>query len=187
VTRCRRSEWRRRSRRRLGPCSSPAPSLTRTAPSFLVATGPAPHVHGLSPAVPRRRRRDARLAPPRCGTAAAPLLPYSHDTHTGEEGNENPNGVGGLGNWGFAPSPRICNTSAREATRKPCPAPGLTSRAAELAPASAAQAKPQEARCRGRWVKSPSDWYQPARAWRLGVRAGRAGDRPIKSARAGRC
>jgi hypothetical protein len=93
----------------------------------------------------------------------------------------------GLVAWapGVSSPSRICTTAAREATRKPRPAPGLTSRAAELAHASAAQAKPQESAARGRWVKSPSGWYQPPRLWRLGVRASRAGDRPIKRARAG--
>jgi hypothetical protein len=92
----------------------------------------------------------------------------------------------GLVAWapGVSP-PLICITAAREATRKPCPALGLTSQAAELGPASAAQAKPQESAAEGQMGKIPFRLVPTrARAWRLGVRAGRAGDRPIKHARA---
>jgi hypothetical protein len=82
--------------------------------------------------------------------------------------------------------PRICITVAREATRKPCPAPGLTSLPAELAPASAAQAKPQESAAQGQMGEIPFRLVPTrARAWRLGVRAGWPGDRPIKRTRAG--
>jgi hypothetical protein len=74
------------------------------------------------PAVARWRRRDARLAPPRLGAAAAPLLPSSHGTLIGEERKENPNGVGGLGTWGFAPLLDLYHGGARSDTKAPsCP------------------------------------------------------------------
>jgi hypothetical protein len=184
VARHRLSRWCRRSRRRLGPCSGPAPSLTRTAPSFLAATGPAPHIH--SDAQQLRAGGGATLDLLLLGTArrrrhfSPPLT-----AHT-QEKKETKTPMG-LVAWapGVSP-PRICITAVREAMQKPCSAPGLTSQPAELAPASAAQAKPQESTTQGQMGKIPFQLVPTRpRAWRLGFSASRAGDRPIKRARAG--
>jgi hypothetical protein len=62
----------------------------------------------------------------------------------------------------------------------------LTSQAAELAPASAAQDKPQESAAQGQMGKIPFQLVLThVRAWRFGVWADRAGDRPIKRVHAG--
>jgi hypothetical protein len=61
---------RRCSRRRPASCSGPASIPTRTAPSSPATTGLAPLVRRRSPAAARRRRRDARLDPPRLHSPA---------------------------------------------------------------------------------------------------------------------
>jgi hypothetical protein len=103
-----------------------------------------------------------------------PLLPSSHGTLTGEERRENPNGVGGLGTWGFAPLSDLYHGGARGDAKAPsCPRfdPPGGRVGTRLRRAGQASGK----RGAGKMGKIPPGLVPTrARAWRFGVRAGRA-------------